>query len=166
MPLSFQEVQPIPGLRSRAEGGKEVVGNRDGDRGGSRRSWRAGAVLRLLQPGLHVSARSHLQISLASAAESDINSDLPHKRECHLCLKDCPLFIVCFDYCTSITSHIHYVIAVFYMHDMIDELMLVLVVFLIVVQCFFLSRNTLNGIELINKTQQQYANTYRLNMII
>lgn len=66
LPLSFQEVQPIPGLRSRAEGGKEVVGNRDGDRGGSQRSWRAGAVLRLLQPRLHVSA-AHLQISLASS---------------------------------------------------------------------------------------------------
>ena len=51
----LKDEQPNPGLRSRVEGGKEVVGNRDGDRGGSRRSWRARTGLCLFQPRLHVS---------------------------------------------------------------------------------------------------------------
>jgi len=139
--LSFQEVQPIPGLRSRAEGGKEVVGNRDrdGDRGGSWRSWRAGAGagLRLLQPGLHVSI-----ICRIGYFYDAINSGLLYKRECHLCLKDWPLFIVCFDYYTSIKAS-HYVITVFCMHNNYDKLDELSVVsqdcFSMVVQCFLSS---------------------------
>lgn len=59
-PTSSEKVPPIPGLQTRAEGGKEVAGNRDGERRGSRRAWRTGRTgaavwLRLLQPRLHVS---------------------------------------------------------------------------------------------------------------
>lgn len=61
-PTSSERAKPIPGLRSRAVGGKEVAGSRDGERRGSRRAWRtgrtgAGVRLRFLQPGLHVSQR-------------------------------------------------------------------------------------------------------------
>lgn len=62
-PTSSEEVQPIPGLQSRAEGGKEVAGNRDGDRRGCWRAWRTGRTgdpvwLRLFQPRLHVSKQT------------------------------------------------------------------------------------------------------------
>lgn len=61
-PTSSERAKPIPGLRSRAVGGKEVAGSRDGERRRSRRAWRtgrtgAGVRLRFLQPGLHVSQR-------------------------------------------------------------------------------------------------------------
>lgn len=41
-PTSSEKVQPIPGLQTRVEGGKEVAGNRDGERRGCWRAWRTG----------------------------------------------------------------------------------------------------------------------------
>lgn len=69
-PTSSEEVQPIPGLQTRAEGGKEVAGNRDGERRGCWRAWRTGRTgaavwLCLFQPRLHVSKQAdHERMSL------------------------------------------------------------------------------------------------------
>lgn len=65
-PTSSDEVQPIPGLQTRLEGGKEVAGNRDGDWRGCWRAWwteRTGAAvwLCLFQPRLHVSKQAALE---------------------------------------------------------------------------------------------------------
>lgn len=65
-PTSSDEVQPIPGLQTRLEGGKEVAGNRNGDWRGCWRAWwteRTGAAvwLCLFQPRLHVSKQAALE---------------------------------------------------------------------------------------------------------
>lgn len=65
-PTSSERAKPIPGLRSRAVGGEEVAGRRDGERRRSGRAWRtgrtgAGVQLRFVQPGLNVSQRMRVK---------------------------------------------------------------------------------------------------------